>query len=69
MTKNSCHSLSRFNCYIVDKALQTEKANVAFNTVNAHLYYKAVDCAKSVLAGGFIQYSLFIAFAVIAFLF
>jgi hypothetical protein len=69
MTKNSCHSLSRFNCYIVDKSLQSEKAKTTLNTVNAHLYYKAVDCAKDVLAGGFIQYSLFIAFAVFAFLF
>jgi len=69
MTKNACHSLNRFSCYKQDQSLLTQSKSDNFKTVSAHLYYNAVDCAKAVLAGAFVQYSVVALFAVVALLF
>lgn len=68
-TKNTCHSKNRFVCYNVDKALMTQQKEDEFKTVNAHLFYKAVDCAREVLSAGYIKFSVFAALVFLTFLF
>jgi len=64
--KNQCHSRSRFNCYKSNAAYTNEYVK---STVNAHLYYGAVDCAQEVLGASYIQYSLAVIMIALAFIF
>lgn len=68
-TKNDCHSYNRFNCYLDDKDLQNEIKSNELKTVNAHIFYKSVECATDVLSGSYVKYSLFLVAVIIAFIF
>ena len=66
---NKCHSLSRFNCYKVDKDLTAQESNDRLKTDKAHLFYNAVDCAQQVLSASFIKSSFVVFALLVAFLF
>ena len=49
---NNCHSLSRFNCYLQnDYDYNVKKRIIEQKTINAHLFYGAVDCAFKIFIG------------------
>jgi hypothetical protein len=49
--------------------LTKEMRNSEIKTSNAHLFYKAVDCAEAVLSGKYINYSMILIAIAVAFLF
>jgi len=66
--KNDCHSKGRFNCYKVPESALND-ANDAFHlTANAHLLYDAVSCASDVLGSAYINMSVALLAALVAFL-
>ena len=58
---NNCHSLSRFNCYLVNNyEFYVEKRQHEVKTTEAHLFYKSVDCAHKIFAEQkYIKYSFY----------
>lgn len=43
---NHCHSLSRFDCYLNNNYdFYVEKRRIESKTIEAHLFYKSVDCS------------------------
>jgi hypothetical protein len=54
---NKCHTMNRFNCYIIGEDKMLQHSIDQTDVSKAHLYYKAVPCAKQVLSGGYIGLS------------
>jgi len=62
--------MNRYDCYIpYETSLLNEIANNKHKTSQAHLYYKAVDCASDVLAGSILKYSVYALLSFLVFLF
>ena len=61
--------MNRDNCYVDYKKVRGTYASQLHNTKEAHLYYKAVDCAYDVLSTSFLQYSMAAVFLMIAIMF
>merc|ERR1711976_184208 len=67
---NKCHSMNRFTCYLKQETSLTNDLHYyRHRTVDAHLYYKAVSCAETVLASSYLKYSFFAFLSVLAILF
>jgi hypothetical protein len=68
---NTCHTLSRYNCYDTPAKLQKAEVVSGWDSVNKHVYYKAPECVKKIMGGsaGFTIFkSLFVLMALFAYM-
>ena len=52
---NSCHTLNRYSCYLEDTSNDNAIKKFANTVTNAHLFYKAVECAEKVLSSDILR--------------
>lgn len=68
LADNSCHTLSRFNCYKNNGSKKMDEYKYYYNTyVRSNLFHNSVSDAEVVLSGGFIKYS-FLGVLILAFI-
>jgi hypothetical protein len=66
--KNTCHSLSRAQCYQQTSTAQGFAIDM-YNFAKAHLLHNAVPCAEAVLSGNFVSFSTMAVVLLISLLF
>lgn len=67
MLGGKCHTLNRYECNVDSKGFTNYRKRLE-DFENAHRFHKSVSCAKDVLSGKFINFSL-LSLLVLSFLF
>ena len=57
MLNGKCNSINRYNCDVDSEGFKNYRKS-ASDLASAHLFYDAVSCARDVLSGKFLSFSL-----------